>query len=69
MHHLLGRKGIEKSRLKNESYLEKSHIPASLKGRQTRLIAVLQWPVDYKDYQVEWTIFTDVQSQNLFVEG
>lgn len=59
VHQLLIEHKVAASRLKKEVYAFKNHLPDYLKGRQTRLIAVLQWPENYKDYQVEWTIFTE----------
>jgi len=50
---------VKVKRLKKEVYAFKNHLPDPLKGRETRLIAVLQWPDSYKDYEVEWNIFTD----------
>jgi len=59
VHKLLIEHNVKASRLKKEVYAFKNHLPDYLKGRQTRLVAVLQWPEDYKDYEVEWTIFTE----------
>jgi outer membrane protein OmpA-like peptidoglycan-associated protein len=59
VHELLVSNGVESSRLNKEVYAFKNHLPDYLTGRQTRLIAVLQWPADTKDYEVEWTIFSE----------
>ncbi|TYK66723.1 OmpA family protein [Colwellia echini] len=56
---ILLKNNVAANRLKDEVYNMKNHIPASLQGRKTRLIAVLQWPKDYKDYEVKWDIFTE----------
>ena len=56
---LLVNNGIDASRLKDEIFTVKNHIPTSLLGREKRLVAVLQWPDDYKDYEIEWNIFTE----------
>jgi OOP family OmpA-OmpF porin len=61
VHTLLIKNKVAASRLKKESFSVRNHIPESLKGRKTRLIAVLKWPEDYKDYEVEWNIFTESQ--------
>jgi outer membrane protein OmpA-like peptidoglycan-associated protein len=65
VHQLLMNNNINKSRLKTESYGYKNHLPKSLQGRKTRLIAVLAWPKNVKDYQVDWSIFTDNNNDNL----
>lgn len=51
--------GVKEKRLEKEIYSVENHIPEALIGRSTRLIAVLKWPDNYKDYDVEWTIFTE----------
>lgn len=50
---------VDEKRLKKEVFSLENHLPEALKGRSTRLIAVLKWPDGYKDYEVEWTIFTE----------
>jgi hypothetical protein len=66
VHKLLIEHNVKASRLKKEVYAFKNHLPDYLKGRQTRLVAVLQWPEDYKDYEVEWTIFTEKNKKMLY---
>jgi len=65
VHKLLLDKGISSERLKQEIYSFKNHLPPELKGRDRRLIAVLQWPAHYKDYQVKWNIFTEMKKEQL----
>lgn len=59
VHALLIKNGIDEHRLNDETFQATKHIPEKLKGREKRLIAVLKWPDDYKDYEVEWNIFTE----------
>lgn len=59
VHALLIKNDVSAKRLKEETFSMKNHIPSSLTGRKKRLIAVLQWPDDYKNYEVEWNIFTE----------
>lgn len=59
VHKLLIKNDIDAKRLNNEVYNFQNHIPKNLFGREKRLIAVLQWPDDYKDYEVEWNIYTE----------
>jgi len=59
VHALLIKNKVSPKRLMEESFSVTKHIPEKLKGRHTRLIAVLKWPGDYKDYEVEWNIFTE----------
>jgi len=65
VHKLLQANGISNERLKQEIYSLKNHLPPELTGRDRRLIAVLQWPSNYKDYQVEWSIFTEMDKERL----
>ncbi|MBU2871318.1 OmpA family protein [Colwellia sp. E2M01] len=58
---ILIQNNVAAERLKDEVYNMKNHIPSSLQGRETRLIAVLKWPDDYKDYEVKWNVFTESQ--------
>lgn len=65
VHKVLLANKVEPSRLKDELFNIKNHLPKKLAGRKTRLIAVLKWPDKYKDYEVEWNIFTESQSKKL----
>ncbi|HCM46802.1 MAG TPA: hypothetical protein DIS98_04630 [Colwellia sp.] len=59
VHDVLIDNNIDVKRLNDETFNVENHIPESLTGRQKRLIAVLKWPDDYKDYEIEWDIFTE----------
>ncbi len=62
---VLLKQGIDRDRFKQEIYSFKNHIPEELKGRNRRMIAVLQWPDDYKDYKIQWNIFSEINKENL----
>lgn len=62
---VLLKQGINRDRFKQEIYSFKNHIPEELKGRNRRMIAVLQWPDDFKDYKVQWNIFSEINKENL----
>ena len=62
---VLLKEGINSDRFKQEIYSFKNHIPEELKGRNRRMIAVLQWPDDYKDYKIKWNIFSEINKENL----
>ncbi len=62
---VLLKQGIDRDRFKQEIYSFKNHIPEELKGRNRRMIAVLQWPDNYKDYKIQWNIFSEINKENL----
>jgi outer membrane protein OmpA-like peptidoglycan-associated protein len=62
---VLMKQGINSERFKQEIYSFKNHIPDELKGRNRRMIAVLQWPDDFKDYEVKWNIFSEINKESL----
>ncbi len=62
---VLLKEGVNSNRFKQEIYSFKNHIPEELKGRNRRMIAVLQWPDDYKDYKIKWNIFSEINKENL----
>lgn len=69
VHKILIAERVNPKQLKSEVYSFKNHMPASLFGRKTRLVAILQWPDDYKDYEIEWDIFTQKREENLTYEN
>lgn len=64
VHKVLIKNGVTADRLNDEVFNAKNHIPDSLRGRERRLIAVLKWPDDYKDYEVEWNIYTESENNS-----
>jgi hypothetical protein len=56
VYNLLLKMGVNPERIVTETFDSENHMPSSLTGRDSRLIAVAKWPVQ-KDFVMEWTIY------------